>query len=93
MSTLAALPQTASVPSQPMDEFIVQQLIEQGYPADEEHVQKVWDYYERECLKAIESDTWIEGTPEFWKKLREEAHQRREERRKNQGASIARRAQ
>ena len=48
--------------------------------AEEERRQKVWDYYEQEVLKAIESDTWIPGTPEFWEKLRHEAHERREAR-------------
>ena len=47
---------------------------------DEERQQKMWDYYEQEVLKAIESDTWIEGTPEFWEQLRKEAHERREAR-------------
>ena len=46
--------------------------------AEEEH--KIWDYYEQEVLKAIESDTWTEGTPEFWAKLRKEAHERRKAR-------------
>ena len=49
--------------------------------ADEERQQKMWDYYEQEVLKAVESDTWIQGTPEFWEKLRKEAQQRREARR------------
>ena len=48
--------------------------------AEEERQQKVWDYYEQEVMKAIESDTWIPGTPEFWEKLRNEAHERREAR-------------
>ena len=51
--------------------------------ADEERQQKMWDYYEQEVLKAIESDTWIEGTPEFWDKLRKEAHERREVRKRS----------
>ena len=51
---------------------------------DEE--QRMWDYYEREVLKAIESDTWIQGTPEFWERLRTEAHERREARKMSAGA-------
>ena len=47
---------------------------------EEERQQKMWDYYEQEVLKAIESDTWIQGTPEFWERLRKEAHERREAR-------------
>ena len=75
MSTLTASPPTAAIPPQPMDEFIVQQLIEQGYPADEEHVQKVWDYYERECLKALKGKS-IPYTPDFWDRVRENVRQR-----------------
>ena len=40
----------------------------------------MWDYYEQEVPKAVENDTWIQGTPEFWEKLRKEAHERRETR-------------
>ena len=47
---------------------------------EEEQQQKMWDYYEQEVLKAVESDTWIQGTPEFWERLRKEAHERREAR-------------
>jgi len=47
---------------------------------EEERQQKMWDYYDQEVLKAIESDTWIPGTPDFWDKLRKEAHERREAR-------------
>ena len=45
-----------------------------------EEERKMWDYYEQEVLKAIDSNKWTEGTPEFWEKLRKEAHQRREAR-------------
>ena len=75
MSTLAAPPLADSISPPMMDEFIVQQLIEQGYPADEEHVQKVWDYYERECLKALEGKS-IPYTPDFWDRVRENVRQR-----------------
>ena len=47
---------------------------------EEEQQRKMWDYNEQAVLKAIDSDTWAEGTPEFWEKLRKEAHQRREAR-------------
>ena len=76
MSTLAAPPLADSISPPMMDEYIVQQLIEQGYPADEEHVQKVWDYYERECLKAIESDTWIPYDENFWDNMNERIEKR-----------------
>ena len=46
----------------------------------EEEQQKIWDYYEQEVMKAIESDTWTPGTPEFWESLRKKAHERREAR-------------
>ncbi|MCL2743536.1 MAG: hypothetical protein FWE67_06780 [Planctomycetaceae bacterium] len=47
---------------------------------EEERERKIWAYYEQEVLKAIESDRWIPGTPEFWENLRKEAHERREAR-------------
>ena len=77
MSTLAAPPPTtAPVLPETMDEFITRQLIEQGYVADEEHKQKVYDYYECECLKAIESDTWIPYDENFWDNIDKEIDQR-----------------
>ena len=95
MSTLTAPP--PSVPrilAQTLDEFVEQQVAEEGCAdeseyfaklAEAEHKRKIRDYYEREVMKAIESDTWTEGTPEFWEKLRKEAHERRESR-KNSAA-------
>ena len=47
---------------------------------EEERQQKLWDYYEQKVLEAMEDDTWIQGTPEFWENLRKEAHDRREAR-------------
>jgi len=55
--------------------------------SEEEQQQKMWDYYEREVMKAIESDTWIQGTPEFWEKLHQEARKRREARKISAGAT------
>ena len=43
---------------------------------DEEQQRKMWDYYEQEVLKAVESDTWIPYTPYFFDKIREEVKQR-----------------
>jgi len=44
--------------------------------AGEERQQKMWDYYEQEVLKAIESDRWIPYTPDFFDKIRERVRQR-----------------
>ena len=41
---------------------------------DEE--QKMWDYYEQEVLKAVESDRWIPYTPDYFDKMRERVRQR-----------------
>ena len=43
---------------------------------EEEQQQKMWDYYEQEVLKAIESDTWIPYTPDYFDKIRERVRQR-----------------
>jgi len=43
---------------------------------DEERQRKMWDYYEQEVLKAIESDTWIPYTPDYFDKIRERVRQR-----------------
>jgi hypothetical protein len=45
-----------------------------------EEQRQLWDYYEQEVLKALESDTWTPLTPEFWEKFCNEAHERREAR-------------
>jgi len=45
---------------------------------DEERQRKMWDYYEQEVLKAVESDRWIPYTPDFFDKIREEVRQRRQ---------------
>ena len=43
---------------------------------EEERQQKMWDYYEQEVLKAVESNTWIPYTPEFLDNIRKEVEQR-----------------
>ena len=43
---------------------------------EEERQQKMWDYYEQEVLKAVESDTWIPYTPDYFDKIRERVRQR-----------------
>jgi hypothetical protein len=46
--------------------------------AEEERQQKMWDYYEQEVLRGLESGPPVPLTPEYWEKLRKEAQQRRE---------------
>jgi len=41
-----------------------------------EEDRKMWDYYEQEVLKAIDSGPSIPLTPEFWVTIREEVEQR-----------------
>jgi len=53
--------------------------------SQEERQREIWDFYEQEVMKAVESDTWIQGTPEFWEKLRQEARERREARKLSAG--------
>jgi len=78
MSTLAAPPPTAApILPETMDEFITRQLIEQGYPANEEHKQKVYDYYERECLKALEGKK-VPYNQEFWDTIHKKVEQRKQ---------------
>ena len=43
---------------------------------EEERQQKLWDYYEQKVLEALEDDTWIPYTPDFFDKIREEVKQR-----------------
>ena len=90
MSALTATSHNVpTILTQTLDEFVAQQVAELELAdeaayfeklAEAERQRKIWDYYEQEVLKAIESDTWVEGTPEFWEKLRNEAHERREAR-------------
>jgi len=90
MSTLTVPPpHVPAILTQTLDEFVKQQVAEQELAdeaayfeklAEAQRQQKIWDYYEQEVLKALESDTWIEGTPEFWDKIRQKAQERREAR-------------
>ena len=43
--------------------------------AEEERQQAMWDYYEREVLKAIESDRWIPYTPDYFDRIRDRVRQ------------------
>ena len=45
-------------------------------PTEEERQQKMWDYYEQEVLRGLESGPPIPLTPEFWIKMRAEIEQR-----------------
>ena len=63
MSTLTAPPNVSKRVAEP--EF-----------SEEERQQKMWDHYEQEVLKAVESDTWIPYTPDFFDKIRERVRQR-----------------
>ena len=63
-----------------MSTLTAPQSVAESELAEEERQRKIWDYYEQEVLKALESDVRIPGTPEFWEKLRKEVHQRRESR-------------
>jgi len=42
-----------------------------------EEDRKMWDYYEQEVLKAIESDQWIEVTPEYWSEFLRKREERK----------------
>jgi hypothetical protein len=78
-------PNTPKILTQTVDEFVEQEIAERGFSdkseyfaklAEEEHVRKIWAYYEKEVMNAIESDTWIPYTPDFWDKIHEDIEQR-----------------
>ena len=46
--------------------------------AEKERIQAIRDYYEQECLKALEGGPPIPLTPDFWDKVRENVRQRRQ---------------
>ena len=49
-------------------------------PELSEEERKMWDYYEQEVLKAIESDTWTEMTPEYWSEFLRKREERKADR-------------
>jgi hypothetical protein len=58
---VADSPVAAPILTQTLDEFVKQQIAEQGFAdeteyfaklAEEKHKRKIWEYYEQECLKA-----------------------------------------
>ena len=53
---------------------------------EEEQQQRMWDYYEQEVLKAVESDTWIPYTEDYFDKVRERVKQRLQEKRAKETA-------
>ena len=86
MTTLAATP---TILKQTQDEFVPRKTFEQDFVdeseyfaklANAEHKWKILDYYEKEVMKAIVSDKWSPGTPEFGEKLRKKSQERREAR-------------
>ena len=86
MSTFTAPPPTVPrILTQTLNEFVEQQVAEEGCAdetayfaklAEAEHKRKIRDYYEREVMKAIESDTWVPYTPDFFDKIRAKVEQR-----------------
>jgi methionyl-tRNA formyltransferase len=88
MSTLTAPPPNVpALLTQTLDEFVAQQVAEQELPdeaayfeklAEAERQRKIWDYYEREVLRGLESGEPIPLTPEYWS----EFLRKREERKK-----------
>ena len=76
---------TANVLTQSLDEFVKQEIVEQGFSgeseyyeklAEAEHRQRIWDYYEQEVKRGLESGPPIPDSPEFWDGIREEVRQR-----------------
>jgi len=89
MSTLTVPPpHVPAILTQTLDEFVKQQVAEQELAdetayfeqlAEAQRQRKIWDYYEQEVMKALESDTWIPYTPDFWDKIRANVEQRLQE--------------
>ena len=96
MSTLTAPPPyVPAILTQTLEEFITQQVAEQELAdeaayfeqlAEAQRQRKIWDYYEREVLKAIESADSGKGTrietEEDWKKFWAKMDERRMERKR-----------
>ena len=86
MSTLADFPVAAPILTQTLDEFVKQQIAEQGCAdeaeyfaklAEEEHKRKIWEYYEQEVLRGLESGQPIPLTPEYWSDFLRKREERR----------------
>jgi hypothetical protein len=86
MSTLAAPPPNVpAILTQTLDEFVKQQVAERELAdetayfeklAEAEQQRKIWDYYEQEVLRGLNSGSPIPLTPDFWDEIREEVKQR-----------------
>ena len=44
--------------------------------ANDEQQRKMWDYYEQEVLRGLNSGPSVPLTPDFWDEIREEVKQR-----------------
>ncbi len=84
MSTLTD--PAAEILTQTLDEFVKQQVAEQGCSdeaeyfkklAEAERQQKIWDYYEEEVIRGLESGPPIPLTQEFWDGFLREREERR----------------
>ena len=97
MSTFTAPPHVPALLTQTLDEFVKQQVAEQELAdeaayfeqlAEAQRQRKIWDYYEQEVLKAIDSADKGKGTrietEEDWEKflgnIRANVEQRRQAR-------------
>ena len=60
-----------------MSTLTVPQDVAEPELSEEERQRRITAYYEREIQKGLDSGPPIPMTPDFWDKLREEAHQRR----------------
>jgi methionyl-tRNA formyltransferase len=87
MSALTAPPNVPAILTQTLDEFVAQQVAEQELAneaayfeklAEAERQRRIWDYYEQEVLRGLESGDPIPLTPEYWS----EFLRKREERKK-----------
>ena len=97
MSTLTAPPpHIPAILTQTLEEFIKQQVAEQELAdeaayfeqlAEAQRQRKIWDYYEQEVLKAIESADRGKGTrietEEDWEKFWTRVDERRRERKRH----------
>jgi len=86
MSTLIAPPPNIpAILTQTLDEFVAQQVAEQELAdetayfeklAETERQRKIWDYYEQEVLRGLNSGPSIPLTPDFWDDIQAEVQQR-----------------
>ena len=87
MSTLTAPPpHVPAILTQTLDEFVKQQIAEQELAdeaayfeklAEAQRQRKIWDYYEQEVMKALESGEPIPLTPEYWNEFLRQRKERK----------------